>query len=89
MVSCRSASFLIKHIISGLQQKIFFMKHSGDFLKELYSRIKISCNDKDSIVRSHAESALFYLNKLTKQQLFFNEDGGVDPDVIPDIRFFS
>ena len=77
---------MIKHIVTGLEQKLFFMKDSGSFLKTIYSQIKISCRDKDAIVRVHAESALFALNKYMKQQLFFGEEGGIDPDVIPPLR---
>lgn len=77
---------MIKHIICGLQQKVFFMKDSGIFLKSAYSRIKIACHDDDKIVRNHAQMALFALNKHTKQQLFFGEEGGIEADIIPPLR---
>lgn len=85
----RSAAFMIKHIVTGLQQKLFLMKDSGFFMKPLYSRIKMSCNDKDAIVRIHSQSALYALDKHTKQQLFFGQEGGIEADVIPRLRILG
>lgn len=77
---------MIEHIITGLQHKLFYMKDSGSFLKTMHAQIKLSFHDKDLIVRVHASKALYALNTCTRQQLFFDEDGGPDPDVIPPLR---
>lgn len=73
----RSAIFLIRYVITGLDRKIFSARDPGDLLHRAYARVKIAMRDSDTIVKFHAECAFAAIDGLMRRQLFLNEEGSV------------
>ena len=79
----RSASFLLRHIISNLGDKLFELKDGPSYLKLVYRALKRIVQPlsrrknspyliNDSIVLHHANVALNSLEEIVHRSLFFD-----------------
>lgn len=86
--SCRrSAAFLLRHLISGLKDKLIQMDNGGLYLKEAYRSLKLSVGDRDSVVQFHSVAALGALDEMMRGQIFFSE-AQLRGDDVPKIDIF-
>ena len=70
--SSRSAAFLLRYIIRGLKEKLISTSLGAENLRLAYRGLKIASHDADSVVRFHADAALFDLDEFMRSQLFIS-----------------
>jgi len=67
--SRRSASFLLRHLISNLDEKLIAMENGGELLRCAYKALKLSANDSDTVVAFHSQVALAAIDELVRASL--------------------
>lgn len=65
----RSAIFLVKHIVTKLNHRLFSLQHAGYHLKAIYTCLKLTRNDRDQVVKFQADNCIEYFNELVLAQL--------------------
>lgn len=84
LIMRRSSIFLIKYILQGLQEKLFYIPFGGNHLKEIKRILTICCQEnEDVIVSFQAQRGLFILEEMVKEQLRPKEEG------LPKIRILN
>ena len=69
----RSAAFLLRHLISGLREKLVTIKDGGLHLKAAYRSLKSSVTTDDPVIVHHCQAALGALDEMMREQLFLSE----------------
>jgi hypothetical protein len=82
VVMRRSSVFLVKYILSSLQEKLFQVTSGGNYLKEIKRMLTVCSRDRDAVVAYQAQRGLSILDDLVKQQFVPSEE-------IPKIRILS
>ena len=65
----RSAAFLLRQVVSGLQQRLLYVHDAGFYLKKIYATLKVIANDSDKVVKFQAEEALAQLKDMVVNEL--------------------
>ena len=81
----RSAIFLLRYIVSGLEKHLFAVDAVGSHLKEIYRTLKVTARDKDDVVKFHAECGLAAVDAVMRAQLTLSEAQLTGED-LPKIR---
>lgn len=64
----RSASFLLRSLLIGLDDRIFLIDN-GSHLSNIYSSLKMFAHDKDEVVKHHIEVGISFIDKMVRSQL--------------------
>jgi hypothetical protein len=64
----RSASFLLRSLLIGLDDRIFLIDN-GSHLSSIYSSLKLFAHDKDEVVKHHIEVGISFIDKMVRAQL--------------------
>jgi hypothetical protein len=84
LIMRRSSIFLIKYILQGLQEKLFYIPFGGNYLKDIKRILTVCCREnEDAIVSFQAQRGLFLLEEMVKEQLRPKEEG------LPKIRILN
>ena len=70
----RSASFLLRYIVTGLEKGDYSITDMGSQMKVIYRALKIAARDNDDIVKFHAESGLSTFDSVMRSQLTLTEE---------------
>ena len=65
---------MLRHLISGLREKLVHMENGGLYLRTSYRALKQAADDRDRIVRFHSMAALGALDEMMREQIFFSEE---------------
>ena len=80
-LSRRTASFLLRYIVNGLQEKLFIMggpgeggigTDSGSHLLLIYRTLKLLSDDHDDVVKLHVQTALSQIGELVREDISSN-----------------
>jgi hypothetical protein len=70
----RSAVFLLRYIVSGLEKQVYTLSDVGSHFKAIYRALKLAARDKDDVVKFHAECALGDVDCIMRGQLTLSEE---------------